>query len=133
MNILIVGQFQCNGALQAARQYHKNPREIASDVASVLSGHPLISAADVAGGGFLNITVSDRYLSEYVAPIDDERAEEFGVSRGISAGRISRSRFTSGIFVRRSSANRSSGSRGSSATMSRATCTLVTGDSRWGW
>lgn len=61
--------FQCNGAMAAAGAAKKrgekiNPREVASAVADQLTDHPLISALDIAGPGFLNITPSAQAYRE---------------------------------------------------------------------
>jgi arginyl-tRNA synthetase len=56
------GHFQCNGALAGAKQIGKNPREIAATVASSFAKDPDIASCEVAGPGFLNITLSDAAL-----------------------------------------------------------------------
>ena len=57
------GQFQCNGAMVGARQIGKNPREIAVSIAGRLVMDPVIAKCEVAGPGFLNITLADTALS----------------------------------------------------------------------
>jgi arginyl-tRNA synthetase len=57
-----LADFQCNGALAAARTAKRNPREIAVQVVDRLSGSPSIERAEVAGPGFINIRVSDAAL-----------------------------------------------------------------------
>jgi arginyl-tRNA synthetase len=56
------GHFQCNGAMAGAKQAGKNPREIAVNLAATLARDPDIASCDVAGPGFLNITLSDSAL-----------------------------------------------------------------------
>jgi arginyl-tRNA synthetase len=58
-----LADFQCNGAMGAAKAAGRNPREIASEIAEALKAHPLVLSADVAGPGFINIRVSDAVLS----------------------------------------------------------------------
>ena len=60
-----LSQFQCNGAMAAAKQAGKPPREIAEAVAEKLSSHPEIAMAEVAGPGFINISVTDEALAEW--------------------------------------------------------------------
>ncbi|MEN9874609.1 MAG: hypothetical protein RL186_1506 [Pseudomonadota bacterium] len=57
------GHFQCNGAMAAAKAAGKNPREIAGLIPQGLAGDPDILACEVAGPGFLNITLSDACLA----------------------------------------------------------------------
>ena len=58
-----LADFQCNGAMGAAKAAGKNPREIAGAVAEALKAYPLVLSAEVAGPGFINIRVSDAALS----------------------------------------------------------------------
>lgn len=50
-----LADFQCNGAMGAAKQAGRNPREIAADLAASLAGHDAVQSCEVAGPGFLNI------------------------------------------------------------------------------
>lgn len=61
-----LGQFQCNGALSAARAAGRSPRDIATEVAATMTADPRIGAAEVAGPGFINLTVTDTHLAETV-------------------------------------------------------------------
>lgn len=56
------GDFSTNVALQLSKQLNKNPREIAEALAAELGNGELIAKAEVAGPGFLNLTVSDMSL-----------------------------------------------------------------------
>ena len=64
-----LADFQCNGAMGAAKSAGKNPREIAGAVAEVLKAYPAVLSAEVAGPGFINIRVSDAVLSARAADI----------------------------------------------------------------
>ena len=46
-------EFQCNGALAAAKQYHKNPMEIAEKIAETLKASPLFASAEAVRPGSL--------------------------------------------------------------------------------
>lgn len=59
-------QFQCNGAMPAARQYHKAPIAIANDVADQLKGCSQFSMVQAAAPGFLNLNLSDEALASYL-------------------------------------------------------------------
>lgn len=58
-----LADFQCNGAMAAAKAAGRNPREIAGEIAAALKSHPLVLSAEVAGPGFINLRVSDAALS----------------------------------------------------------------------
>ena len=67
-------QFQCNGALAAAKQYRKNPAEIAKQVVAALQGDSRFSSVEFAPPGFINITLDDAYLAGCAAEmLEDER------------------------------------------------------------
>ena len=70
-------QYQCNGALSAAKQYHKAPLMIAGDVVAKLSGDPMFSLCEAAAPGFINLSVSTAYLAEYVSGM--KNSEKFGL------------------------------------------------------
>jgi arginyl-tRNA synthetase len=58
-----LADFQCNGALAAAKSAGRNPRDIAKDVAARLAADPAVATAEVAGPGFINLRVSAEALS----------------------------------------------------------------------
>ena len=59
-----LAQFQCNGALAAAKAQKKNPREIAEAIASALRDNAVFEKVELAGPGFINLTLTDAALSE---------------------------------------------------------------------
>mgnify|MGYP004688006973 CR=1 FL=1 len=63
-------QFQCNGALAAAKTYRKNPAMIAQEVVAKLQDSPLFGMVAFAPPGFINLNVSDAYLAELAARMD---------------------------------------------------------------
>ncbi len=68
------GDFQCNGAMAAAKAAGRPPREIAAEIAEIVGRAPEVAAVDVAGPGFINLTVADHHLgSEVDALTRDER------------------------------------------------------------
>lgn len=69
-----LAQFQCNGALAAAKQAKANPRAIAEKVAARLKADPRIAKAEIAGPGFINLDVTDAALQQRAATlVHDER------------------------------------------------------------
>lgn len=70
-----LADFQCNGAMAAAKAAKRNPREIAQGVVDALKASPLVAAAEVAGPGFINVKVSAAALSAQAERLaKDERA-----------------------------------------------------------
>lgn len=67
--------FQCNGAMPAAKQAGRPPREIAQAVLDLMSGNALIASAEIAGPGFINLSPAPAALNARAAEIAaDERA-----------------------------------------------------------
>lgn len=59
-----LADYQCNGALAAAKGAGRNPRELAAEIGEMIEADPRLAAAEVAGPGFLNLRVADAYLAE---------------------------------------------------------------------
>lgn len=62
-------QFQCNGALKAAKIYKKAPIMIANDVCAILSADNNIEKAEAVAPGFINITLNDACLVELLSEL----------------------------------------------------------------
>ena len=62
-----LAQFQCNGALAAAKAAKANPRAIAEKVAARLKADPQFSKVEIAGPGFINLDLSDAALASRIA------------------------------------------------------------------
>ncbi|MDX1468772.1 MAG: arginine--tRNA ligase [Acidimicrobiia bacterium] len=60
-----LAQFQCNGAMAAAKIAGRPPREIASEVAERLAKLDEIEFADIAGPGFVNLSLTAESLAEW--------------------------------------------------------------------
>ena len=58
-----LAQFQCNGALAAAKMEKKNPRALGELVAARLKEHAIFQDVSLAGPGFLNLTLTDDALA----------------------------------------------------------------------
>ncbi|HEY2658954.1 MAG TPA: arginine--tRNA ligase, partial [Caulobacteraceae bacterium] len=58
-----LADFQCNGALAAAKPAKRSPRDIAADVIAHLTHCPLLAAAEIAGPGFINLKVAQAALT----------------------------------------------------------------------
>ncbi len=69
--------YQCNGAMPAAKQAGKPPRDIAQAVLEQISGSDLLAKAEIAGPGFINLTPA--------APAYDARAAEIAADERAGA------------------------------------------------
>lgn len=70
-------QYQCNGAMAAAKEYKKAPIAIASEVAAGLTGERIFEKIEAVNPGFINITVSGELLAAQAAAMDTD--ESFGL------------------------------------------------------
>ncbi len=71
-------QYQCNGALSAAKQYKCAPIQIAKAVAEQLDGADF-SMVDAVMPGFINLNLSDAFLTAYLEGM--RTGEDFGVQK----------------------------------------------------
>lgn len=60
-------EYQCNGAMAAAKKYHKAPFMIANDVAAALQGSPVFGEVAVVNPGFINLKADAAFLRDYLA------------------------------------------------------------------
>ena len=58
-----LADFQCNGALAAAKAAKANPRVLAEQVAAVLKADPRLASVEIAGPGFINLVLTDAELT----------------------------------------------------------------------
>lgn len=69
-----LAQFQCNGALAAAKEAGRNPRELAEAVIDSIVDRSPFNDLSIAGPGFINIHLTDEFLADQVqAVVADER------------------------------------------------------------
>ncbi|MBQ2532553.1 MAG: arginine--tRNA ligase [Lachnospiraceae bacterium] len=67
-------EYQCNGAMAAAKEYHKAPIQIATAVCEHLSKSEMFASVEAVNPGFLNLKLSPSFLADYVAKMGaDER------------------------------------------------------------
>ena len=72
-----LAQFQCNGAMAAAKTLKKNPREIAQSIVDELAQQEVFSKVEIAGPGFINLDVTDAFLKEHLET--QSKDNRFGV------------------------------------------------------
>ena len=79
-------EYQCNGALPAAKVYHKPPMDIAETVAARLAGSESFERVEACRPGFINLCLSPAYLADYLEQM--RTAERFGVEPDPAACRM---------------------------------------------
>ncbi|MFP3913313.1 MAG: arginine--tRNA ligase [Actinomycetota bacterium] len=67
-----LAQYQCNGAMAAARTAGRPPREIAEEVAARLRDAGELEEVGVAGPGFINLTLTDAALAGWLQRAADD-------------------------------------------------------------
>lgn len=70
-------EFQCNGALAAAKAWHKAPIQIANEVAAQLAGSAAFSKREAVMPGFLNLDLAPDYLAAWLEQM--RTADRFGL------------------------------------------------------
>ncbi|MCB2098228.1 MAG: arginine--tRNA ligase [Parvularculaceae bacterium] len=64
-----LAQFQCNGALAAAKAAKANPRAVGEKIAARLKDESMFSEVSLAGPGFINLTLTDDALASRIAAL----------------------------------------------------------------
>ena len=57
---------QCNAAMQLAKALKRPPRDLAAAIVAAVASHPAVAKAEVAGAGFVNVTLRDAWLAAHV-------------------------------------------------------------------
>ena len=65
------GDYQYNGTMSMAKQYGKNPREIATEIVESIKKDNVYKDINIAGPGFINITFSDEQLINHVNELNE--------------------------------------------------------------
>ena len=69
-------EYQCDGALTAAKEYKKAPFMIADEVVAKCNENEAFEKIEVVKPGFINITVSNKFLTNYCNEMNND--EKFG-------------------------------------------------------
>lgn len=59
------GDYQANGVMAVAKKVKTNPRELAAKVLAAIPENALIARAEIAGPGFINLFLTDDYLTHW--------------------------------------------------------------------
>ncbi len=80
-------EYQCNGALAAAKEYKKAPFLIADEIAAKLSDNAMFAAAESVKPGFINFKIDPGYLAGYLQKMSEDQ-ERFGCEKTNSPKKI---------------------------------------------
>ncbi|MBQ6497588.1 MAG: arginine--tRNA ligase [Bacilli bacterium] len=67
-----LGEYQINNAMQLAKTYHENPRDIATKIVNELEKDNRFTNINIAGPGFINITLSDQYTCDFLNEVHED-------------------------------------------------------------
>ena len=79
-------EYQCNGAMAGAKQYHKAPLAIAQEAAAQLKESEVFAEVSVAPPGFLNLKVKPSFVGAYLRQM--RNADKFGLEAPERAKKI---------------------------------------------
>ena len=67
-------EYQCNGAMAAAKTYKKAPIAIANEIIELVKEDKMFAKIEAVMPGFININIDEKFLSEYINGIyNDEK------------------------------------------------------------
>lgn len=67
-----LGEYQVNDAMKLAKEYHKSPVVIANEILEKMKEHDSFTNLNIAGAGFINISLSDKFLIDYINEIKND-------------------------------------------------------------
>ena len=65
-------EYQCNGAMAAAKKYHCAPIQIASKVVEKLQAEEMFSEVNAVNPGFLNLKLSPEFVRDYLQSMQED-------------------------------------------------------------
>ena len=72
-------EYQCNGAMAGAKEYHKAPFMISDEVAALLEDSDTFEKVESVKPGFLNLTLSSEFVRKYIVKMLHEK--KFGLKQ----------------------------------------------------
>ena len=67
-----LGEYQLNDAMKLAKIYHKSPIVIANEIMEKLKTNSKFNSVNIAGAGFINISLSEEFLIDFLNEIKDD-------------------------------------------------------------
>ena len=72
-------EYQCNGAMAAAKAYHKAPIQLAEAVVEKVTDHSVIGEIEAVKPGFINLKINPEFLADYLSKMQND--EELSVEK----------------------------------------------------
>lgn len=66
-------EYQCNGAMAAAKEYKCAPFMISDKIAESLKENPMFSSVESVKPGFLNMKLNESYLADYIGKMEADK------------------------------------------------------------
>ncbi len=82
------GDYQVNGVMALAKRLRTNPRVLAQDIVDKLDLSDICSSVEIAGPGFINLTLSPAYLAESLIEIASDTSGRLGVDKVTDSRRV---------------------------------------------
>lgn len=79
-------EYQCNGAMAGAKQYHKAPLMIAQEVAKKLADSEVFGEVSAVAPGFLNLKLKESFVKAYLDEM--RKSEKFGLTMPVNPKKI---------------------------------------------
>lgn len=79
-------EYQCNGAMAGAKQYHKAPLMIAQEVAKKLADSEVFGEVSAVAPGFLNLKLKENFVKAYLDEM--RKSEKFGLTMPVNPKKI---------------------------------------------
>lgn len=67
-----LGDYQINDAMKLAKEYHDSPINIANKIVEKLSENSNLTNINIAGPGFINLTLSDNFIKKSLNEINED-------------------------------------------------------------
>lgn len=65
-------EYQCNGAMAAAKEYKKAPIMIAEEVVTQLKDHAMFESVEAVKPGFLNLKLNNEFVASYISKMQED-------------------------------------------------------------
>ena len=65
-------EYQCNGAMAAAKEYKKAPIMIAEEVVAQLKDNAMFESVEAVKPGFLNLKLNNEFVASYISKIQED-------------------------------------------------------------
>lgn len=73
-------EYQCNGAMAAAKEYKKAPIMIAEEVVTQLKDNAMFESVEAVKPGFLNLKLNNEFVASYISKMQED-TERLGCDR----------------------------------------------------